>query len=182
MRVNCLRNPFAILRHLVVPEPKDFPPLALKIGVTNSVANAFRVLRAVGFDDQLSANVEKVDDVRTDRNLPAKLETAEATVAREAPKAKFSVGRRAANRSSARTLLRRDARVGLHRSSIGRAALIRRAFGAPPSPRGRRGSRTDVRTALSHRGKSGMQRAPSPPGRGWRAEGATDEGAWLMPL
>ena len=106
MRKNCLQNPFAILRHLVVPEPKDFPPLALKIGVANSVARAFRVLRAVGFDDQLSANAEKVDNVRTDRNLPAKLETAEATIAKKAPETQFAVGRRAAHRSSAGALVR----------------------------------------------------------------------------
>ncbi len=87
MRENCLKHALAIAQHFIVPEPKDFPPLALKIGVANSVARAFRVLRAVGFDDQLSANAEKVDNVRTDRNLPAKLETAEAPVAKKAPEA-----------------------------------------------------------------------------------------------
>jgi hypothetical protein len=58
MRQNCLQDPFAILQHLAVPEPKDFPALAFQIGVTNSVARAFCVLRAVSFDDQLSANTK----------------------------------------------------------------------------------------------------------------------------
>jgi hypothetical protein len=149
MRVNCLQNPFAILRHLVVPEPKDFPPVALKIGVTNIVARAFRVLRAVGFDDQLSANAEKVDNVRADWDLTAKLYAIQTTVAQQAPEAQLGVGRRAAHRSSARALARRHACISLHRLSIGGAALIRRAFGAPPSPWGRRGSHGAVEHPFS---------------------------------
>jgi predicted DNA repair protein MutK len=54
--------------------------VTLKIGVANSVARAFGVLRAVGFGDQLSANAKKVDNVGADRDLPTKLETAEATI------------------------------------------------------------------------------------------------------
>jgi hypothetical protein len=139
MRVDRLQNPFAILQHLVVPEPKDFPPLAFQIGVTGLVGKAFRVLRSVGFDDQLSANAKKVDDVRADWDLPAKLESAEATIAKKAPEAKLGVSRRSAHRSSTRALVRRDAEISFHGSLIGaRDALIRRALGAPPSPRGRR--------------------------------------------
>ena len=76
MRENCLQNPFAILQHLVVPEPKDFPALAFQIGVSGPVARAFRVLETVSLDDQLSANAKKVDNVGTDWDLPAKLESA----------------------------------------------------------------------------------------------------------
>ena len=138
MRENCLQNPFAILQHLVVPKAKHPPALARQISVTDIVTKAFCVLRTVGLDDQLSANAKKVDKVGADWDLPAKLESAEATVAKKAPEAQFAVGRRAAHRSSAGALVRRDPCVGLHKSSIGGAALIRRAFGAPPSPRGRR--------------------------------------------
>jgi hypothetical protein len=139
MRENCLQNPFAILQHLVVPKAKHLPALARQISVTDSVTKAFRVLRAVSLDDQLSANTKKVDNVGADRNLPAKLEPAEATIAQKTPESELAVGRGSAHRSGAGALVRRDARVGLHRLSIGGAALIRRAFGAPPSPRGRRG-------------------------------------------
>src|ERR1700722_4279951 len=111
------------------------------------------MLRPVGFDDQLSPNAKKVDNVGADRNLPAKLESAEATIAKKAPEAKLALSRRAAHRSSARALVRRDACVGLHRSSIGGAALNRRAFGAPPSPRGRRGPRDGVWRTSSPRAK-----------------------------
>jgi hypothetical protein len=85
MRQNCLQDTFAILQHLVVPEPKDFPALAFQIGVPSLVARAFSVLRTVGFDDQLSANAKKVDNVRSDGNLPAKLEAVQATVTQETP-------------------------------------------------------------------------------------------------
>jgi hypothetical protein len=157
MRQNCLQDTFAILQHLVVPEPKDFPALAFQIGVTNIVARAFCVLRAVSFDDQLSANAKKVDNVGADRNLPAKLNAIQTTVAQQAPEAKLAVGRRSAHRSSARALVRRDACISLHRLSIGGAALIRRAFGAPPSPRGRRGRDALIRPRSA--------RPPSPWGR-----------------
>src|SRR4029077_7428882 len=106
MRENCLQNPFAILQHLVVPEPKNFPALAFQIGVTDIVARAFGVLRAVGFDNQLSADAKKVDNVGADWDLPAKLESAKATIAQQAPQAQFAVGRRAAHRLSAGGLVR----------------------------------------------------------------------------
>ena len=173
---NRLQNPVAILQHLVVPEPKDFPPVTLKIGVANSVARAFGVLRPVGFGDQLSANTKKVDDVRAYRDLPAKLESAEATIAQKTPQAQLGVGRRAAHCSGARALVRRDACVGLHRSSIGPAALIRRAFSAPPSPGGRRGAGGAIWRIFLHGGKAPFS-APSPLGRRWRE--APDEGACI---
>ena len=87
MRKNCLQNPFAILQHFIVPEPKNFPPLAFQIGVSGLVAMAFGVLRAVGFDNQLSANTKKVDNVGADWDLPAKLESAETTIAQKTPEA-----------------------------------------------------------------------------------------------
>ena len=90
MRENCLQNPFAILQHLVVPKAKHPPALARQISVTDIVTKAFCVLRTVGLDDQLSANAKKVDDVGTDRDLPAKLESAEAAIAQKTPQAKRS--------------------------------------------------------------------------------------------
>ena len=105
MRENCLQNPFAILQHLVVPEPKHLPALVRQISVTDIVANAFGVLRTVNLHNQLSPNAKKVDNVRADRDLPAKLESAEATIAQQAPQAQFAVGRRAAHRSGARALV-----------------------------------------------------------------------------
>ena len=85
MRQNCLQNTFAILRHLVVPEPKDFPAFASLISVTDIVVSALSVSRAVSLDNQLSPNAEKVDDVRSDCDLPAKLNAVQATIAQKAP-------------------------------------------------------------------------------------------------
>ena len=84
---DCLKHAVAIAQHFIVPKAKDFPPTALKIDVTNCLARAFSVWRTVGFDDQLSANTKKVDNVRADRNLSAKLESAEAPVAQKTPEA-----------------------------------------------------------------------------------------------
>jgi hypothetical protein len=105
MRKNRFQNPFAILRHLAVPEAKHLPPLGRQISVADIVANAFGVLRTVGFDNQLSAYTKKVDNVGADRNLSAKLESAQATIAQQAPQAKLAVGRRSAHRSSAGALV-----------------------------------------------------------------------------
>ena len=105
MRQNRLHNAFAILQHLVVPEAKHFPALVRQISVTDIVANAFGVLRTVGFDNQLSADTKKVDNVGTDRNLSTKLESVQATIAKKTPQAQFAVGRRSTHRSSAGALV-----------------------------------------------------------------------------
>jgi hypothetical protein len=105
MRQNCLQNTLAILQHLVVPEAKDFPALAFQISVTDIVANAFGVLRTVGFHNQLSADTKKVDNVGSKWNLSAKLESAQATVAQKTPQAQLAVGRRSTHRSSAGALV-----------------------------------------------------------------------------
>jgi hypothetical protein len=105
MRVNCLQNPFAILQYLVVPEAKHLPALVRQISVTDIVTKAFCVLRTVGLDNQLSANTKKVDNVGSKWNLSAKLESAEATIAKKAPQAQFALGRRSAHRSSAGALV-----------------------------------------------------------------------------
>ena len=81
MRQNCLQDTFAILEHLVVPEPKDLPALPFQISIPGPVAKTLSVLRAVGLDNQLSANAKKVDDVGSNRNLPAKLNAIQATIA-----------------------------------------------------------------------------------------------------
>jgi hypothetical protein len=85
MRQNCLQDSFAILDHLVVPEAKHLPTEVRQIGVTDSVTKAFCVLRAVSLDNELSPNAKKVDNVRSDGNLPAKLQAVQATVAQETP-------------------------------------------------------------------------------------------------
>src|ERR1700689_2801114 len=93
MRQNCLKHAFAILEHLIVPEAKHLPALVRQISVTDVVANAFGVLRTVGFHNQLSANTKKVDNVGADRNLSAKLESAQATIAqRRQRRSSLSVG------------------------------------------------------------------------------------------
>jgi len=50
------------------------------------------MLRTVGFDDQPGADAKEVDDVAADRDLATKLQSAQAPVAQQAPKAKLGVG------------------------------------------------------------------------------------------
>jgi hypothetical protein len=106
MRQNCLQDTFAILEHLVVPEAKHLPTLVFQISVTVIVSRAFSVLETVGLDDQLSANAKKVDNVRADGNLPAKLDPVQTAVAQKTPQAQLDVSRRTAHRASARALVR----------------------------------------------------------------------------
>jgi hypothetical protein len=80
--------------------------LAFQISVTDIVVMAFRVLRTVGLDDQLSSNAKKVDDIRSDRNLLAKLEAIQPTIAKEAPQSELGVSRRCSHRSSPGALVR----------------------------------------------------------------------------
>jgi hypothetical protein len=175
MRENCLQHALAIAQHFIVPKAKHLPALAFQIGVPRLVARALGVLETVSLDDQLSANAKNVDNVGADRNLSPELESAKATIAQKTPEAKLGVGRRSAHRSSAGALVRRDTRIGLHRSSNGGAALIRRF--APPSPRGRRGASPQSGPPLLSEKR---RRSPPllPPGEGGRRSRA-DEGAWL---
>ena len=99
-------TPSRIPEHLVVPEAKHFPAVARQVRVTESVAKAFCVLRAVSLDDQLSADTEKVDDIRADGNLSAKLDSVQTAITQKTPKAQLDVGRRSAHRSGARALVR----------------------------------------------------------------------------
>jgi hypothetical protein len=71
MRENCLQNTFSILQYLMIPEAKHIPAPARQIGVSCVVATTFGMLETVSLDDQLSADAKKVDNIRSDWNLPA---------------------------------------------------------------------------------------------------------------
>jgi hypothetical protein len=64
------------------------------------------VLETVSLDDEPSANAKKVDDIRSDRDLPAKLNSIQATVAQKTPQAQLDVSRRAVHRTSTGPLVR----------------------------------------------------------------------------
>jgi hypothetical protein len=85
MRQNCLQHALAIQEHLIVPETKHRPALPREIGVTGIISMAFGMLETIRLDDQLGAKTKKVDNIRSDRNLPAKLEAIQATIAQKTP-------------------------------------------------------------------------------------------------
>ena len=80
----------------MVPKAQHSPAFASEIGVATFVAHILGVLGTVGFDDQTRTDAKEVDDIGSDRDLPAKLEIAKTPVAQQSPKAKLGLGRRAA--------------------------------------------------------------------------------------
>ena len=174
MRVNCLQNPFAILQHLVVPEAKHLPALARQISVTDIVAKAFGVLRTVGFDDQLSANAKKVDNVGSDRDLPAKLESAQATIAQEDATGAVrcrSALRASLERGSVGSLRRlRQSSSVIHRRRSPHPSRLRRATFSPREKGFPRRSSAHPFSTRRKGARAAVQRTPSPSGRRWPAK------------
>jgi len=57
------------------------------------------VLSAVDFDHDLPLEADKIQDVRSERNLPPKLDPIETAVPQHQPKLSFSVSRNAPHRA-----------------------------------------------------------------------------------
>ena len=114
----------------MVPEAHHFPALASEISVADFVAGVFRMLRSVGLDDQSRRDAEEVHNIGANWDLTAKLETAQAAVAEEAPEAQLGVGGRAAHCAGASALVCGDAFVSLHD-----AGLMRPPSSVAPSAR-----------------------------------------------
>ncbi len=66
------------------------------MGEAPFVANTFAVLRTISSGDHPRADAKEVDNIGSDRDLPAKLEAVEAPIAQQSRKAKLGLGRRAA--------------------------------------------------------------------------------------
>ena len=135
-----MHDAFAMTQNIVVPEGQYSPALAGEIGVAMFVARMLPMLRAVGFDDQPGADAKEVDNVGADRDLPAKLEAAEAPVAQQTPEAMLRIGRRAPHCASTRAFhspkrLHRSSRVALTRPRSRAATFSPREKGKPRWPR-----------------------------------------------
>jgi hypothetical protein len=71
------QNSLYILENLVIPKPKDSKPLFLKPSIANLIFSyRLSVLSTLDFKDHFVLETDKIDDVMTDRGLPAKLESA----------------------------------------------------------------------------------------------------------
>ncbi len=62
-------------------------------GVALFVADIFRVLGAIGFDDQAMLETYKIGNIGRDWRLPPKLEHGQAAIAQDAPKRGLGFGR-----------------------------------------------------------------------------------------
>jgi hypothetical protein len=84
---------FALSKHVVVPETKNFDAAPLKPGVAPCVAICFAcVLTSVNFDDQLRFQANKIQNVRADGELPSKLESVHLPHAQKPPQPALRVG------------------------------------------------------------------------------------------
>ena len=84
--VDRAQNLFNICEHLVVPESKD--PVALRIekrGADFIFARSLGMLSAIEFDDKASFRRAEVSEVRSDRELTAKLGLAHLTAPQMSP-------------------------------------------------------------------------------------------------
>src|SRR6266851_1535032 len=86
-----------IAKHLVVPKSQDVKSLSLQPSCSRIVFNdATRVLPAIDFDDEPSGKAREIDNVRTDRHLPAESMAIDLLKAKRRPQALFRLSRIAA--------------------------------------------------------------------------------------
>ncbi|KQX34294.1 hypothetical protein ASD04_16780 [Devosia sp. Root436] len=70
---------------VVVPEAEKAETLGAEIGVAGGIGRGFSVLGAVGFDNELVRQANKIRDIVAYRKLAAKLVVRETSVAEKKP-------------------------------------------------------------------------------------------------
>jgi hypothetical protein len=81
-----LCNPGPVAKHVVIPKSQNPESLALEPSAPLGIAVSLqRVLTAIDFNDQLRFKTHKVDDVGTDRLLPAKAMVHDLPTAQQCP-------------------------------------------------------------------------------------------------
>ena len=89
---NCLRYPFDVPHHVIVPVAQDAIVMIAKPLVTNGVAFARRVLSAVDFNNQALLPADQIDDVRTNGFLTHELHSAKGAGSDTVPQPLFRNG------------------------------------------------------------------------------------------
>ncbi len=87
-----LENAVQIVEDLVVPDADDRVSGGSKIGVTDPIPHAFRVLSAIDLDDQPCFLADEIDDVWADRHLSAELPSREPSISHGEPEFPFGIG------------------------------------------------------------------------------------------
>ena len=92
MREKDRQHSFRILQHIIIPESVHPVAARLKPIVPLLVASAPIVLSAIKFDDQPFPCAEQIDDIGTDRRLPAELEPFKPPIAQQIPHPPLRLG------------------------------------------------------------------------------------------
>ena len=75
-----------------VPEAQDAETLLGKPCIAQLVTRTLGMLTAIGLDHQAKLNTAEIDDVRSDRHLPAKAVALDQPVAKRLPKPVLGIG------------------------------------------------------------------------------------------
>ena len=92
-REDCVPYAFDISEHFVIPETQDTVAAFDEPLITGRVTLVICVLAAVDFDDEPLLSTGKIDDIRTNRLLTHKFETAERPGAKISPELSFGTCR-----------------------------------------------------------------------------------------
>jgi hypothetical protein len=89
-----------VTQNVVVPKAQDTPPLSDQLCIAPFVMAGQSMLAAIGLDDQPCFDASEVDNVRRDRELPAKA-PAELSLAELTPEHTLSIGQVSSKNSCA---------------------------------------------------------------------------------
>ena len=82
-----------LFQRVIVPKPDNAKPHRFKPSCSLSIAHSLLgMLAAVQFHDQFSLKADEVNDVRRDRMLSPKLESADVAILQMQPQPRFGVG------------------------------------------------------------------------------------------
>ena len=90
---NDIQNAFCIGENVVVPKPDHTPTLLLKPVSASQICRTLVVLTAIGLDDQVIPRAGEIDDIWTDRMLPAELVACQPPIAQHRPQPTLGVRR-----------------------------------------------------------------------------------------
>lgn len=68
-------NPIQLLHHLVIPKPQHLKPLRNQKRITCLIARGICMLPTIDLDHQLVRETDKINNILTNRRLPAKFDT-----------------------------------------------------------------------------------------------------------
>jgi hypothetical protein len=91
-RCDDLCNSVKVVQKVIVPEAQHAIAFALEKGGSAFIGRAFRVLAAIGFDDQPCFVTNEVGDERTNRLLSSEFGAVELRAAKDRPKLPLRIG------------------------------------------------------------------------------------------